>query len=197
MQEAFRKLLAEAIGEHRVEQALAGLASEASVSLRLNPFKHTDAFPLGGDGECRPVAWSEYGRLLSGRPVFTLDPLFHAGAYYVQDSSAMYVGELFRNLLSRLERPQDRPLRVLDLCAAPGGKTTDAAASLRAVCGDSYLLVANEIMRSRAGVLADNVAIWGDPRQVSLCRQNHCRYLPQRLRLGNPECVRAEGRACG
>ena len=163
MQEAFRKLLAEAIGEHRVEQALSGLASEASVSLRLNPFKHTDAFPLGGDGECRPVAWSEHGRLLSGRPVFTLDPLFHAGAYYVQDSSAMYVGELFRNLLSRLERPQDRPLRVLDLCAAPGGKTTDAAASLRAVCGDSYLLLANEIMRSRAGVLADNVAIWGDP----------------------------------
>ena len=163
MQEAFRKLLAEAIGEHRVEQALAGLASEASVSLRHNPFKHTDAFPLGGDGECRPVAWSEHGRLLSGRPVFTLDPLFHAGAYYVQDSSAMYVGELFRNLLSRLERPQDRPLRVLDLCAAPGGKTTDAAASLRAVCGDSYLLLANEIMRSRAGVLADNVAIWGDP----------------------------------
>ena len=124
MQAAFRKLLAEAIGEHRVEQALAGLASEASVSLRLNPFKHTDAFPLGGDGE-----WSEHGRLLSGRPVFTLDPLFHAGAYYVQDSSAMYVGELFRNLLSRLERPQDRPLRVLDLCAAPGGKTTDAACS--------------------------------------------------------------------
>lgn len=81
MQEAFRKLLAEAIGEHRVEQALSGLASEASVSLRLNPFKHTDAFPLGGDGECRPVAWSEHGRLLSGRPVFTLDPLFHAGAY--------------------------------------------------------------------------------------------------------------------
>ena len=83
MQAAFRKLLAEAIGEHRVEQALSGLASEASVSLRLNPFKLTGAFLLGGEGECSPVAWSEHGRLLSGRPVVTVDPLFRAGAYYV------------------------------------------------------------------------------------------------------------------
>ena len=128
---------------------------EASVSIRLNPFKGLDG-PAG-----TPVPWSPYGRILSERPVFTLDPLFHAGCYYVQDSSAMYVGHLFRKLLDN----QDN-IRVLDLCAAPGGKTTDLAASLRERCGDDFLLVANEVMKARVGVLDDNVARWGDPNVV-------------------------------
>ena len=67
---------------------------EASVSIRLNPFKGLE----GPEGA--PVPWSPYGRMLADRPVFTLDPLFHAGCYYVQDSSAMYVGHLFRKLLT-------------------------------------------------------------------------------------------------
>ena len=67
---------------------------EASVSVRLNPFKGL----AGPEGDSVP--WSPYGRILKERPVFTLDPLFHAGCYYVQDSSAMYVGHLFRKLLS-------------------------------------------------------------------------------------------------
>ena len=128
---------------------------EASVSIRLNPFKGLD----GPEGT--PVPWSPYGRILSERPVFTLDPLFHAGCYYVQDSSAMYVGHLFRKLLDN----QDN-IKVLDLCAAPGGKTTDLAASLRERCGDDFLLVANEVMKARVGVLDDNVARWGDPNVV-------------------------------
>ena len=127
---------------------------EASVSIRLNPFKGLDG-PAG-----TPVPWSPYGRILSERPVFTLDPLFHAGCYYVQDSSAMYVGHLFRKLISNNTK------RVLDLCAAPGGKTTDLAASLREVCGDDFVLVANEVMKARVGVLDDNVARWGDPNVV-------------------------------
>ena len=64
----------------------------AVTSLRLNPFKGCD----GPDGT--PVPWNRYGRILSERPNFTLDPLFHAGCYYVQDSSAMFVGHLFRKL---------------------------------------------------------------------------------------------------
>ena len=127
---------------------------EASVSIRLNPFKGLDG-PAG-----TPVPWSPYGRILSERPVFTLDPLFHAGCYYVQDSSAMYVGHLFRKLITK------NTTRVLDLCAAPGGKTTDLAASLREVCGDDFVLVANEVMKARVGVLDDNVARWGDPNVV-------------------------------
>ena len=67
---------------------------EASVAIRLNPFKGL-AGPEGA-----PVPWSPYGRILSERPVFTLDPLFHAGCYYVQDSSAMFVGYLFRQILA-------------------------------------------------------------------------------------------------
>ena len=132
--------------------------NQGSVSIRLNPFKGCK----GPDGV--PVPWSPYGRMLSERPVFTLDPLFHAGAYYVQDSSAMFVGHVFRRHLD-LMRGRD-VVRVLDLCAAPGGKTTDLAASLREAFGDAFLLVSNEVMRQRAGVLPDNVAIWGDPNVV-------------------------------
>lgn len=133
------------------------------VSIRLNPFKGCD----GPEGS--PVPWSPYGRILPERPNFTLDPLFHAGCYYVQDSSAMYVGHIFRKLLSgpgllsgRSATIPLQPLRVLDLCAAPGGKTTDLAASLREMCGDAFELVSNEVMAKRVRILADNVAAWGD-----------------------------------
>ena len=94
-----------------------------------------------------------------------MDPLFHAGCYYVQDSSAMVVGHMVREFLDRFDG-LGRPVRVLDLCAAPGGKTTDLAASLRERFGDGFLLVANEVMRNRASILCDNVAVWGDPNVV-------------------------------
>ena len=160
--QAFLSSLSGLLGEADASRAVSAMEAASSVSVRLNPFK----VPEGGidvlEGSS-PVAWSPYGRLLVGRPSFTLDPLFHAGAYYVQDSSAMFVGWLFRSLL---ERFPERPLRVLDLCAAPGGKTTDLAASLREACGDAFLLVSNEVMRQRAAVLSDNVALWGDPNVV-------------------------------
>ena len=130
---------------------------EASVSIRLNPFKGL-AGPAGS-----PVPWSPYGRILSDRPVFTLDPLWHAGCYYVQDSSAMFVGHLFRKYIGARS---GQTVRVLDLCAAPGGKTTDLAASLREAFGDGFVLVANEVMKARVGVLDDNVARWGDPNVI-------------------------------
>lgn len=126
---------------------------ELPVSIRLNPFKLTEF-----DGS--PVPWNRWGRILPSRPVFTLDPLFHAGAYYVQDSSAMFAGHIFRKLLRGYEA--DGTIRVLDLCAAPGGKTTDLAASLREAFGSDFLLVSNEVMKQRASVLCDNVALWGD-----------------------------------
>lgn len=128
---------------------------ETSVSIRLNPFK-------GGAGpQGTPVPWNCHGRILESRPSFTLDPLFHAGCYYVQDSSAMYVGHIFRRLV--LSSAETGPLKVLDLCAAPGGKTTDIAASCREHLGGDFLLVSNEVMKARAAVLCDNVARWGDP----------------------------------
>ena len=152
IKESFRKYLEEAIGSENALVAFSAFEKPSSVSVRLNPFKK------GCDLEGRNVPWSPYGILLEERPSFTLDPLFHAGAYYVQDSSSMFVGHVFRQLLKDFRKPEGRPLRVLDLCAAPGGKTTDLAASLREHLGDGFLLVANEVMKARVGILADNVA---------------------------------------
>ncbi|MGN1226858.1 MAG: hypothetical protein ACI4TL_06445 [Candidatus Cryptobacteroides sp.] len=133
--------------------------NSSSTAVRLNPFKGL----LGPEG--RAIAWSPYGRILDERPVFTLDPLFHAGCYYVQDASAMYVGHIFRKALDRIGI---KGIKVLDLCAAPGGKSTDLAASLRERYGDDFLLVSNEVMKERARVLASNVSLWGDPN-VFVC----------------------------
>ena len=157
---SFRTYLEEAIGSSNALVAFSAFDSPASVAVRRNPFK---------DGICpegREVSWCRHGRILPQRPQFTLDPHFHAGAYYVQDSSSMFVGHAFRELLKSMEVPSGRPVRVLDLCAAPGGKTTDLAASLREAFGDRFLLVSNEVMKARAGILADNVALWGDPNVV-------------------------------
>ncbi len=157
---SFRKYLEEAIGEEKALVAFSAFESPASTAVRKNPFK---------DGTCpegRQVEWCAHGRILQERPQFTLDPHFHAGSYYVQDSSSMFVGHAFRHLLAGISKPAVRPVRVLDLCAAPGGKTTDMAASLREAFGDDFLLVSNEVMKVRAGVLADNVALWGDPNVV-------------------------------
>lgn len=183
IQREFVDMLKEAIGEDRALVALNALDCAPSVSVRLNPYKPLFFGQCRGasgqcrdvsgsdevlenqvfEGQCESVPWSPYSRLLSSRPVFTLDPSFHAGAYYVQDSSAMFVGEMFRRVLPK---GISRPLRVLDLCAAPGGKTTDLAASLREKYGDGFFLVANEVMKARAQVLRDNLAHWGDPNVV-------------------------------
>lgn len=153
---AFIRLLAGAIGKEKADIVLDALSESPSVSVRLNPAKLQEP-PFS---EAVPVPWSPFGYLLPERPSFTLDPLFHAGCYYVQDSSAMAVGEMFRRVMDRL--PAD-PV-VLDLCAAPGGKTTDLSASLRNRFGDGFTLIANEVIRSRFRILRENVAIWGDPR---------------------------------
>lgn len=160
MNESFCRYLEEAIGHENALVAFSAFEQPASVSVRMNPFKGGPAV----DG--RAVPWNPHGRILDQRPVFTLDPLFHGGAYYVQDSSSMFVGHAFRTLLRDIVKPAGRHLRVLDLCAAPGGKTTDLAASLREMYGDEFILVSNEVMKARVGVLATNVALWGDPNVV-------------------------------
>ena len=155
--------LHESLGPARAERLLSALALEPEVSVRVNPFKLSvealrDHFSdLAGEA----VPWSpEEGFYLNGRPSFTLDPLFHAGAYYVQEASSMYVGALFEQALSLLGRRGG--LRVLDLCAAPGGKTTQLLSHL----DDTSLLVANEVVPARATVLAENVARWGSSNAV-------------------------------
>lgn len=159
---AFIRMLEESVGADAATVVISALEALPSVSIRLNPEKLTECPFEGGE----KVPWSPYGYFLPERPVFTLDPLFHAGCYYVQDSSAMFVGELFRRIVGELEGP----VSVLDLCAAPGGKTTDLSASLRERFGDDFTLIANEVMKKRYGVLRGNVRTWGDRRVGTLSR---------------------------
>lgn len=158
--EDFIQLLRASTGQ--AETVLEALEAAPSVSIRLNPSKLKECpFP-----DATPVPWSPYGYLLKERPVFTLDPLFHAGCYYVQDTSAMFVGHVFRQVLERLEPGAS----VLDLCAAPGGKSTDLAASLRERFGDRFSLLCNEVMKNRYGVLRANLDTWGDPCTACVSR---------------------------
>jgi 16S rRNA C967 or C1407 C5-methylase (RsmB/RsmF family)/NOL1/NOP2/fmu family ribosome biogenesis protein len=129
----------------------AGLTSAFEVpsftSVRINTRKWPDPLPA-----YERVEWEPDGYYLPGRPLFTGDPLFHAGVYYPQESSSMFAGEMFRQLI-----PATGGIRILDLCGAPGGKSTHLAT----LAGDDGLLVANEVIRSRASVLAENITKWG------------------------------------
>lgn len=119
----------------------------AVTSIRLNPAKQTDAF--SGNEQ---VPWCAEGRYLPERPVFTTDPLYHAGAYYVQEASSMFLSYVIQQLV-----PDRNSLCVLDLCAAPGGKSTLIASLL----GKDSLLVSNEVIRTRATILEENITRWG------------------------------------
>lgn len=137
-------------------------SSKRLTSVRFNPLK-TDMQPVqhGGDypfgdttATLEAVPWSRTGFYLSPRPSFTFDPLLHAGGYYVQEASSMFLEQAITQLA-----PTDRPLRVLDLSAAPGGKSTH----LISLLPQDSLLVSNEVIRGRANILADNLTRWGRP----------------------------------
>jgi len=98
------------------------------------------------------IPWTEHGYYLSSRPSFTFDPLFHAGCYYVQEASSMFLEQALKQTVDL-----SQPLKVLDLCAAPGGKSTH----LLSIISNDSLLVTNEVIRSRAAVLSDNIGKWG------------------------------------
>jgi 16S rRNA C967 or C1407 C5-methylase (RsmB/RsmF family)/NOL1/NOP2/fmu family ribosome biogenesis protein len=125
----------------------AALEGPAVTSVRVNSLKWPGAVE-----RYQKVEWEPDGYYLPDRPLFTTDPLFHAGVYYPQESSSMFTGEVFRQLTAGRSG-----LRVLDLCGAPGGKSTHLARLI----GDDGILVANEVIRSRASVLAENITKWG------------------------------------
>lgn len=98
------------------------------------------------------IPWADTGYYLDSRPSFTFDPLFHAGCYYVQEASSMFLEQALKQTVNL-----SKPLKVLDLCAAPGGKSTH----IQSLISKDSLLVSNEVIRSRANVLKDNLIKWG------------------------------------
>ena len=149
------------MGDERFERYLKSFEEDTPVSIRLNPKKMSET---GGqrfeviDGE--PVAWCREGYYLKQRPNFTYDPLFHAGCYYVQEAASMFLDEVLRQMHNAYVSHQPlaiRPLTALDLCAAPGGKSTLLRSALPADC----VLYSNEPIRNRASILLENVTKWG------------------------------------
>jgi NOL1/NOP2/sun family putative RNA methylase len=98
------------------------------------------------------VPWTDYGYYFETRPSFTFDPLFHAGCYYVQEASSMFLEQALKQTVDL-----SQSLKVLDLCAAPGGKSTH----LLSLISKNSLLISNEVIRSRANILNDNITKWG------------------------------------
>jgi 16S rRNA C967 or C1407 C5-methylase (RsmB/RsmF family)/NOL1/NOP2/fmu family ribosome biogenesis protein len=152
---AFVDSLVQVPGLDQPQELLDALSTEAPVSIRLNPAK-IRKLPEG----LTPVKWSSHGYYLPERPSFVADPLFHAGAYYVQEAASMIIGKVVNTLVD--QHFENQSVRVLDLCAAPGGKSTDVIANLRS--GD--LLLSNEVVKNRAQVLKENVIKWGYPNHL-------------------------------
>lgn len=132
------------------DEFLCAIDLEPAVSLRLHPLKKVEGTYAS------EVPWNREGRYLAERPEFIFDPLFHAGAYYVQESSSMFL----KKALEKIDIPNHA--LVLDLCAAPGGKSTLLLSELPL----DALLVANEVIRTRIPALKENIQRWGYPNAM-------------------------------
>jgi len=128
------------------------LNTQPPVSIRINPHKRTDA-------TYDAVPWCKTGYYLPERPSFTFDPLFHAGTYYVQEAASMFLEQA---ILEIMKHTGQKAVTALDLCAAPGGKSTH----LLTLLPEGSLLVSNEVVRSRSMILAENITKWGLPDNV-------------------------------
>jgi len=145
------------LGQEECHSFTESFQQEPATSIRLNPKKAASVWPGLRSAE---IPWAENGYMLSERPKFTLDPLFHAGAYYVQEASSMLVSHVMAQL-----RPQlGAQIKILDLCAAPGGKSTLLSNHLQ----EDDILFSNEVIRSRAQVLADQIQKWGNHQVIVL-----------------------------
>ena len=150
--EEFISYTRQTMGDERFRRYQESFGEEPPVSIRLNPQK-TEGMTVDGS---EAVPWCRNGYYLPRRPQFTMDPLLHAGCYYVQEAASMFLDEVLRQHL-----PQ-QPLTALDLCAAPGGKSTLLAAALP----KGSTLFSNEPVRQRASILFENVTKWGYPNHV-------------------------------
>lgn len=124
----------------------ASLNEPILTSVRLNPFKRSHNLSLG-----KQVPWCPGAYYLEQRPAFNFDPYFHAGHYYVQEASSMFLDHVLR----QIDLPKNS--KVLDLCSAPGGKATLLASYL----GEDGFLHCHEYDNYRANVLRQNITRWG------------------------------------
>lgn len=147
---AFEVYTKHLFGEKRYNIFCKGLQQSSPVSIRINPFKTNKTTQVADNFVPTHVAWCAEGFYLNSRPNFTFDPLFHAGAYYVQEASSMFLSHVLRHLVKK-------PVALLDLCAAPGGKTTCA----RTAISDGSIVFSNEPINKRAQILAENVQKFG------------------------------------
>lgn len=146
---AFIERISRQLG-HEADDFFAALQRPSPVSIRIHPRKFPNTHPWHNLPQ---VSWCEQGYYLPERPVFTLDPLFHAGVYYVQEASSMFLYHVLKQIFPE----QKAHLKVLDLCGAPGGKSTLLSAWL----DGEGLLVSNEVIRSRIAALKENTIRWG------------------------------------
>lgn len=148
----FIELLEQDLGEDS-KALLHSLETESPTSIRYNPIKtKTPLFDAKG-----LVPWANQGIYLTERPSFTFDPFFHAGHYYVQEASSMFLEEVLKQCVDLNEAQ-----RVLDLCAAPGGKSTH----LSSLLSSDSLLISNEVIAARASILVENLTRWGNANVV-------------------------------
>lgn len=174
--QAFQQQMCALLGDNEAGALCTALSSgNLPTSIRTNPFKplkdgenlfrQTDNAVSPSDvadsPTLRPVPWCSSGSYLSERPLFAHDPLWHAGAYYVQEAASMFIAQAYKVIESTFLTDDmiGAPLKMLDLCAAPGGKST----LWRSLLPDEALLVANEPIRQRAQILAENLTKWGHP----------------------------------
>lgn len=157
----FKLQMQEMLGE-RFDSFMESMTRPSSVSIKINRRKCNDISEIGYPN-LEPVKWCRSGYYIEERPLFTANPLMHAGVFYVQDASSMIYEEVMERILPSAF-DTGRPLRVLDLCAAPGGKTTSIINALP----DNALVVANEYIPTRASILKENLIKWGFPN-IAVC----------------------------
>ena len=153
-------------------------SNERITAIRLNPLKSKRALFKKEEVKetqeretifegMQHIPWTNYGYYLPARPFFTFDPLLHGGAYYVQEASSMFLEQCLKQLVDL-----NSGIKILDLCAAPGGKSTH----IQSLINEKSLLVSNEVIKTRVNILIENLSKWGavnnivtnnDPRDFS------------------------------